>query len=473
VRREPPQRSHPVRQRTANPYERLRQGVLTDETFGAAHNRARWSFFRNIAPAYVADQGQEAHVLATLRFDEWFLFDLILPGLHMPAAERWVRQRVGAHGWSAREEERFRRYTDSLFGLFRVVERLGGNRQRLEEFGTDTRLVAIDPRIDQPWPEGCVLLGRLFPNLDTTWEISPATTPLGPAVVRGLEQEWGALPDIRALPAEALFGANFDWIPEAIGTALLERSADEFFACVSSESVSAGFLTEELAAASDPSSVAAQLLRDLDAPLTPLERPLAAGLALALWAGHASRKSGDPAVAAEVLRRKVTETIARADAATLRPCPEASPTQAAASPPDEAFRLSQHETVRLGGLPQVSSAEWIGDRVEVATPLAREDGTLVQPHLVIFVERRDGRIVGGEIVMPDEPADVVLRVLVHTLTRPAFGPPRRPGRVLFRRAATAARLNTALAPINVDAGTVYIAPQLTDAVSTFNGVPKA
>jgi hypothetical protein len=99
------------------------------------------------------------------------------------------------------------------------------------------------------------------------------------------------------------------------------------------------------------------------------------------------------------------------------------------------------------------SSEWIGGLLLPPFFITDRDEPY-RPGLVVWMDSRDGLVVGQEVVGPEDADGAVARVLLSAMERPLAGPPRRPERI---RVATAALATEVLAALG-DATPIEISP---------------
>jgi len=90
-----------------------------------------------------------------------------------------------------------------------------------------------------------------------------------------------------------------------------------------------------------------------------------------------------------------------------------------------------------------SGCEWIGGRLSPPFFITDRDEPY-RPGLVIWMDARDGLVVGQEVVAPEDTDGAVARVLLAAMERPLAGPPRRPDRIRVAEASLAAEVRAAL-----------------------------
>ncbi|MFQ5698048.1 MAG: YecA family protein [Myxococcota bacterium] len=94
-----------------------------------------------------------------------------------------------------------------------------------------------------------------------------------------------------------------------------------------------------------------------------------------------------------------------------------------------------------GGEP--AGREWVGGCLSPPFFVTDRDEPY-RPGLVVWMDVRDGLVVGQEVVAPEKVAGAVGQVLLETLEHPLSGPPRRPDRIRVADAALAAEVREAL-----------------------------
>ncbi|MEN8182082.1 MAG: SEC-C domain-containing protein [Myxococcota bacterium] len=87
--------------------------------------------------------------------------------------------------------------------------------------------------------------------------------------------------------------------------------------------------------------------------------------------------------------------------------------------------------------------EWVGGRLSPPFFVTDRDEPY-RPGLVVWMDARDGLVVGQQVVGPEDTDGAVARVLLAALERPLAGPPRHPDQIRVADAHLAAEVRAAL-----------------------------
>jgi hypothetical protein len=90
-----------------------------------------------------------------------------------------------------------------------------------------------------------------------------------------------------------------------------------------------------------------------------------------------------------------------------------------------------------------SGREWVGGRLSPPFFITDRDEPY-RPGLVVWMDARDGLVVGQDVVRPEDTDGAVARVLLSAMERPLAGPPRRPARIRVADAAVVAEVRKVL-----------------------------
>ncbi len=97
--------------------------------------------------------------------------------------------------------------------------------------------------------------------------------------------------------------------------------------------------------------------------------------------------------------------------------------------------------------------EWVGGRLSPPFFITDRDEPY-RPGLVVWMDARDGLVVGQEVVGPEDTDGAVAQVLLSAMERPLAGPPLRPARIRVADAAIVAEIREVLG----DATPIEVAP---------------
>jgi hypothetical protein len=492
----------PKQQLFEHPLDAIFAAIEAEDDLSVLLTRALWTFLRGPVPTYVQDGDEIAANLAVARGIEWCLFDLHLDAfagspasfivdhmLTVPAARRdefrgyahapvrfWtVEGRLdeagGAQPWfRLRDLVSGARVHARLSDLLVEGDLLGAYGLQLRLFGPgdddsedDSDECAFEP--------GRLLVGRVF-DTPRGHVLSPATTALPDASARLVKNndEVPGKPGLRwqqadAVTIEELFGASLEWMLPAPGTPVATRLAEQLFDLVTDGAVPASFVAEELDAGVPVTFVAAHIVREIGV-IHPQEALSVAAATMVLFThrialGLASgRLTPDEATAA-------MESVG-ADARAANPAHWSSDAalELLPEPSGPPFELPAAEIARLRVLPKADET-WSGDVRLFPMAFEGSHGQREYPRLSMWVHEDSGMILDVHVFEPDTDEDQELWRLFEAMLSNGANVGRRPARVQFRRALTAARLAPALEALDIDVTVAYASPALAEAMGHF------